>query len=87
VVFNDDEGEKQPFNIYGQDILVEPSVLGLPNDDNCYITIYKDNTHPNKKGMFIGNFFLNKYYLIFDQTPFEERGENYIYVGMGLRNY
>jgi hypothetical protein len=36
--------------------------------------------------VFIGNIFLKHYYLVFDASPLEKDDE-YIQVGIGLRNY
>lgn len=47
--------------------------------DRCYISIFANE---NKYRMYVGNIMMAKYYIVFDMTPFSERGESFIQVGI-----
>jgi hypothetical protein len=36
--------------------------------------------------IYLGNLFLSDYYVVFDMTPFSERDEKYIQIGIGKQS-
>ena len=58
--------------------MVEGSVFG-DSDDSCFIPVFKS---PDQNVWYIGNLVMNYFYLVFDMTPFDEHGKDYIQVGV-----
>lgn len=52
-------------------------------DDVCYAGIFKSGLSISPNTIFIGNVFMHKYYVVFDMTPYDERDEDYIQIGIG----
>ena len=72
--------------IPGKDLLFESEEIGYDNM-YCYIGIYVENaTEVNTDFWTVGSKILKNYYLVFDQTPFNERSENHNYVGIAKKN-
>ena len=60
------------------------------NKDECYIPIFNNKKHRKESeaalpAIYLGNIFLEKYYMVFDMSPLEKDLE-YIQIGIGLRN-
>ena len=34
----------------------------------------------------MGSIFTKKFYVVYDMTPYDERGEDYIQIGFGVQN-
>jgi hypothetical protein len=68
-----------------EEYLLSGSHVGDPEGNNvCYSPVFiSDN---DTKTWFLGNMFLNEYYTVFDMTPFNERGENYLQVGFAKQS-
>jgi len=52
-------------------------------DDTCYMPVFPSKKNDNV--WYVGNFFTSYFYLVFDQTPQEEHGKDYIQIGIGPR--
>ena len=57
------------------------------HSDQCYIPVFdhKKTAKDDLDRVYVGNIFLKRYYLVFDMSPLENDDE-YIHVGIGLRN-
>ena len=65
-------------------MLVSPSDIGL-NDNFCYMAVFKSGINYSFTWM-IGNQFMRKYYIVYDQTPYDEQGQDYIQIGFAEQN-
>ena len=54
------------------------------NANRCYLPVFKSTK--NDIHWYFGNFFTSYFYMVFDQTPIEEFGKDYIQIGFGPRN-
>ena len=63
-----------------EDYLVKGSHVG-DSDEFCYCPVFIADD--DSKIWYFGNMFLNDYYVVFDMTPYTERGENYMQMGFG----
>jgi hypothetical protein len=63
-------------------------VLMQDRPTTCYIPIF----HHGMTGIrdlnviYVGNIFLEDYYLIYDMSPLEDHGKDYIQIAMGHKN-
>ena len=56
------------------------------HDDQCYIPVFDhQRSKDDQDRVYVGNMFLKKYYIVFDMSPLEN-DEEYLHVGIGLRN-
>jgi len=84
---------KKPYTIFipGKELMIEPEELGL-DDGHCYVTVFYELANsttsvPDSSDLWtIGSRYLQDDYFVFDQTPFNERADNYNYVGIGKKN-
>jgi len=61
--------------------------LGDSEGDNvCYLAIFKSSESKGNNEWIFGAAVLNQYYMVYDMTPYDERGEVYNYVGFGPKN-
>ena len=54
-------------------MLVEPKYINQSETDQCYLGVFRSQVSYGITWM-IGNKFMRKYYMVFDQTPYEEDG-------------
>lgn len=47
------------------------------------MSIFKSNDDLPQDKWYLGNIFMKKYYMAFDMSPYEERNQNYLQVGIG----
>lgn len=62
---------------------LDGNVLG-GSADSCYIPVFRSQLNDNR--WYFGNFFTSYFYLVFDQTPIEEFGKDYIQIGIAPRS-
>lgn len=56
------------------------------NDPNtCYFPVFK-SLKGSQDTWYIGNLFINYFYLVFDMSPLDERGKDYIQIGVAPAN-
>ena len=65
-------------------LLIPGSKIGA-SDDWCYIPIFRSN-FGSYTMWHLGSIFIQKYYVIYDMTPYDNFGKNYLQVGIGLKN-
>ena len=57
------------------------------NEDNtCYYAIFKHMNDELISDWYIGNIFMDKYYIVYDMTPVEEFDKDYNQIGFGLKS-
>lgn len=51
------------------------------NENDCYLVVF---AHKNSQsnGIILGNIVLQKYLTVFDVTPYDERNQNYVQIGI-----
>jgi len=56
--------------------------------DHCYIPVFNHGMEgaEESKTVIVGNILLEKYYLIYDMSPLETEGNDYIQIAFGLKN-
>jgi len=71
-------GEAFEIDVKLRQLMISGNLVG-DSSDSCYIPIFKsENTE--KDVWYLGNLFMNNYYMVFDQTP-ADRGEDYLQIG------
>ena len=51
------------------------------NKDDCYLVVFP-HKNSQSNGIILGNVVLQKYYTVFDATPYDERNQNFIQIGI-----
>merc|ERR1711998_152620 len=67
-----------------RDVLVTGTAFG-DSPNTCYLSIFKSKK-ADQTTWYLGNLFMTEYYVVYDATPKDERGENYIQMGLGRQN-
>mmetsp|Transcript_3517 Transcript_3517/g.6013 ORF Transcript_3517/g.6013 Transcript_3517/m.6013 type:complete len:239 (-) Transcript_3517:405-1121(-) len=78
-----DPDHRRNFTLSGKQLLVEGGLLKKAHE-HCYVAIF--STTLETPNWYLGQSFLDKYYAVYDMTPYEEHGLNFIQVGLGLKN-
>jgi len=84
MVLKDGETSKV-FELDEYDMLIDGAELGL-DPNTCYFAIVSAGISVIESTWYVGGSFLNKYYVVYDLTPADERGEDYIQIGIGEKN-
>lgn len=78
LTLNDVDGTKY-------DILVDDEILFVPGEQlgnaykgRCYLSIFANINTSHQNKIYLGNIFMANYYVVFDMTPYDERGEDFI---------
>lgn len=66
---------KYTFNI--DHLLYEPGTKFGDTIDTCYVPIFRSKS-ANQNEWYFGSLFLSYFYVVLDQTPMTERGQDYI---------
>ena len=66
------------------DLKITGSRFGV-SDDHCYVPIFRSGSK-SKFNWQMGSIFTKKFYVVYDMTPYDERGEDYIQIGFGVQN-
>lgn len=79
-----------PIKVKGRDLLIESQELGL-DTGSCILGIFfralqEDEKHQTRDTWTLGSKLFKDYYFVFDQSGFNERGEQKHWVGIGERN-
>jgi len=64
-------------------MLIQAKDLGDRTSNNCYVGVFR-SLNANQETWYLGNLFMNKYYVVYDMTPYDEQGKDYIQVGIAL---
>lgn len=75
-----DAAASYDYKIDGADLLIPAKNLG-DSADHCYVGVFR-SLRADQQTWYLGNLFMKKYYIVYDMTPYDERGENYIQVGI-----
>lgn len=54
-------------------------------NNTCVLPVFKSNAE-NQNRLFFGSIYLSYFYTVLDQTPIQEKGLDYIQIGIGPRN-
>ena len=50
--------------------------------DRCYLTVFPNNIDSSQDNIYLGNIFLASYYVVYDATPADEHGWDFLQVGI-----
>ena len=53
------------------------------SDNHCYVPVFRSGSK-SKTQWKMGSIFTKKFYVVYDMTPYDERGEDFIQIGFGL---
>lgn len=53
--------------------------------NTCYLPVFRSELD-KPQTWFLGSQMVNRYYIVLDQTPKEEKGKEYIQVGFGIKD-
>mmetsp|Transcript_8602 Transcript_8602/g.14529 ORF Transcript_8602/g.14529 Transcript_8602/m.14529 type:complete len:242 (+) Transcript_8602:551-1276(+) len=85
LVIKDVTGKTVNYQINEQDMLIPGSTL-KESDNTCYIAIFNSAVKNSDNSLYLGDIFFNKFYVVFDMTPYDERNEKYIQIGLAEKN-
>ena len=54
--------------------------------NTCYLAIFNSGITTSDKSVYVGDIFFDKFYVVFDMTPFDEKNENFIQIGLAEKN-
>lgn len=80
-----DASQSVYYEIDGKDMLIPAKDLGDRTSNNCYVGVFR-SMNADQQTWYLGNLFMNKYYVVYDMTPYDEHGKDYIQVGIALQN-
>lgn len=66
-------------------MLISGKYLGQ-SDNTCFLAIFISNGFEVENAWYVGNLFLQKYYVFFDMTPADEHNQDYLQIGIGPLN-
>ena len=81
----DSVGGQFAINLNDQELLISGSQVG-DTDDRCYIPIFFPFADGPAGVWKLGGIVIQKYYVVFDMTPYDERFEDYIQIGISELN-
>ena len=74
----------QNITLLGKDLLVTGKQIGT-GLDNCYLGVFMSK-NADQKTWYVGGSFLKSNYVVYDMTPLDTYGKDYIQVGVGAIN-
>jgi|DEB0MinimDraft_12_1074336.scaffolds.fasta_scaffold112910_2 hypothetical protein len=57
--------------------LLHGDIVG-DTSDTCYLPVFKTALGDKSDWWYVGNLIMNYFYLVFDMTPYDEQGKDYI---------
>jgi hypothetical protein len=79
-----DSKSKMDLKIKDTEFFVEGALLG-GNTDLCYVPVFQSGLGMTDEWQ-VGSAMMKEYYVVYDQTPYDERSENYNFIGIGIQN-
>ena len=80
-----DDSHTSEFSLDDADLLVPGSMAGT-TDDECFIGVYKNGVDKIQNNWYLGLLFMDKYYIVYDLTPYDNSKANYLQIGIGKKN-
>ena len=74
----------QNITLMGKDLLVTGHAIGT-GLDNCYLGVFRSKG-ADQKTWYVGGVFLRSNYVVYDMTPLDNNGKDYIQIGVGALN-
>ena len=77
-------GFVKDFGIKIEELFVTGKTMGL-NNNNCYLKVFRSFSG-DQSTWYVGNVFMEKYYIAFDQSPAAKSGRSYVQVIIAEKN-
>ena len=85
ITFTDTTDNTFKFDLTEKEMVI-PGPIMKDVEESCYVAIFKSNIGVSPTTWYLGNVFMEKYYTVFDLTPKDEHGEDYIQIGFAPKN-
>lgn len=73
------------YHVDGKDLLIPAKNFG-DSANHCYVGVFR-SMKADQQTWYLGNLFMKDYYIVYDMTPYDERNENYIQIGIAPQNH
>lgn len=84
LLYDDDTEYKMETDL--QDMFVDGDNFGEESGRFCYAPVFMSKHSGTKNTWFVGSLFLRKYVMVLDNTPYDERDENFNTVSFGIKD-
>lgn len=84
LLYDDDTEYKMETDL--QDMFVDGDNFGEESGKFCYVPVFMSKHSGTKNTWFVGSLFLRKYVMVLDNTPYDERNENFNTVSFGIKD-
>lgn len=68
-----------------EELLIPGHLVGK-TDNICVVSVFKSGTTKGSNVWLFGGPLFEKFYVVYDMTPHNERAETYAHVGLGTKN-
>jgi len=82
---DDSTGASYTFSLSAKNMKIPDEEIGLPGDE-CYIPVFNHNYAREGETVIIGNILMKKFYIVYDMSPSESDGKDYIQIAFGPKN-
>lgn len=77
---NDNVGKTVSLIIQPKDLLISGDKLGKSQND-CHLVVFA-HRNSQENAIYLGNIVLQKYLTVFDASPYDERNQNFVQIGI-----